>query len=61
MTTITLDRNLDSNDFLFEALNDGAYADLKESREMDGQRNQWETTEPQTSLGARVRKLFIGR
>lgn len=61
MTTITLDRSSASNDFLFAALNDGAYADLKKSQEMEAQRNQWETTETQTSLGARVREFFFGK
>ena len=35
--------------------------DLKASREMEGQRVPWETTEPQLSLGARFRKFFMGR
>ena len=61
MTTFTLDRNFGSNDFLFAAMNDSVYADLKASREMEGQRVSWETAEPQLSLGARFRKFFMGR
>ena len=61
MTTITLDRNLDYNDFLFAAMNDGAYADLRDSRQMDEQRKQQEMDGPQVSLGTRVRKFFTGR
>ncbi len=60
MTTFTLDRNFGSNDFLFAAMNDSVYADLKASREMEGQRVLWEMTEPQLSLGARFRKFFMG-
>ncbi len=45
----------------FAAMKDSVYADLKASREMEGQRVSWETARPQLSLGARFRKFFIGR
>lgn len=59
MTTLTLNRNLDASDFMFVAMNDNTYADLKASRGMDSRRAEWECGQGlRETIGEKVRKIF---
>lgn len=59
MTTLTLNRNLDACDFMFVAMNDNTYADLRASRNMDSRRAEWECRQSiGESIGEKVRKIF---
>ncbi|MDO5410867.1 MAG: hypothetical protein Q4F21_10525 [Lachnospiraceae bacterium] len=59
MTTLTLNRNMDSADFLFVALNDSSCRDLRASRDQDLQRIIWgDERHPQNTMKAKLRKWF---
>lgn len=59
MTTLTLNRNLDAGDFMFVAMNDSTYADLKASRSMDSRRAEWECSQGiGETVGEKIRKFF---
>lgn len=56
MTTFTLNRNFDTNDFMFVALNDSSYADLRAS--MESQRADVFTG---SSISEKIKRFFFGR
>lgn len=56
MTTFTLNRNFDTNDFMFAALNNRSYADLKAS--MESQRVDVITG---SSISEKIKRFFFGK
>ncbi len=58
MTTFTLNRNMDTADFLFVALNESSCRDLRASHDMDPERMAWGDERVTLSFGEKVRKFF---
>lgn len=62
MTTLTLGRGIDAEDFLFVALNDSSYADWKASRSMGEAMAQMHVEKvDQETPGGRIKKFFSRR
>ena len=59
MSTITLNRNLDSYDFLLVSLNDRACEDLMDSRKEESM-NRWHVVNEQ-SLSEKIKRFFLGK
>jgi hypothetical protein len=59
MTTFTLNRNLDTADFLFVALNDSSCRELRASEMMDSQRMNWnDERNTNKTITGRLKRFF---
>lgn len=58
MTTFTLNRNMDTADFLFVALNESSCRDLRASHDMDFGKMVWGDERATVSLSEKVKKFF---
>lgn len=59
MTTLTLGRAIDAEDFLFVALNDSSYADWRASRSTsEAMSEMYVEKAGHETLGGRIKKIF---
>ncbi len=62
MTTLTLGRSIDAEDFLFVALNDSSYADWRDSRAPEETLAQMHVLKTdRETIGGRIKKFFSRR
>lgn len=62
MTTLTLGRAIDAEDFLFVALNDSSYADWRASRTPEETMVQMHVLKTnRETIGGRIKKFFSRR
>lgn len=59
MTTFTMNRALDSNDFLLAMMNGNTYADLQISRSVDSE-SSW-AVDTGDSFGNKIKRFFLGK